>query len=135
MVRGICNKYDILLIIDEVICGFGRTGKMFGVEHFAIHPDMLTMAKGISSGYVPLGAVGCTDKVMEPIENFLHLHTYGNHPVACAAALKNIEILQTEKLIARSEEMGQYFLAGLKDLEHHAIVGAEQSKQFSHFEV
>lgn len=128
MVRGICNKYDILLIIDEVICGFGRTGKMFGVEHFGIHPDMLTMAKGISSGYVPLAAVGCTDKVIEPIENFLHLHTYGNHPVACAAALKNIEILQTEKLIARSEEMGQYFLACLKDLEHHAIVGEARGR-------
>jgi adenosylmethionine-8-amino-7-oxononanoate aminotransferase len=128
MVRGICNKYDILLIIDEVICGFGRTGKMFGVEHFAIQPDMLTMAKGISSGYVPLGAVGCTDKIMEPIENFLHLHTYGNHPVACAAALKNIEILQTEKLVARSEEMGQYFLACLKDLEHHAIVGEARGR-------
>ena len=128
MVRGICNKYDILLIIDEVICGFGRTGKMFGVEHFGIHPDMLTMAKGISSGYVPLGAVGCTDKVMEPIENFIHLHTYGNHPVACAAALKNIEILQTEKLIARSEEMGQYFLACLKDLEQHAIVGEARGR-------
>jgi len=128
MVREICNKYGILLIIDEVICGFGRTGKMFGVEHFAIHPDMLTMAKGISSGYVPLGAVGCTDKVMEPIENFLHLHTYGNHPVACAAALKNIEIMQAEKLINNSEEMGQYFLACLKNLEHHAIVGEARGR-------
>jgi len=128
MVRGICNKYGILLIIDEVICGFGRTGKMFGVEHFAIQPDLLTMAKGISSGYVPLGAVGCTDRVMEPVENFLHLHTYGNHPVACAAALKNIEILQTEKLINRSEEMGQYFLACLKNLEHHAIVGEARGR-------
>jgi putrescine---pyruvate transaminase len=128
MVRGICNKYDILLIIDEVICGFGRTGKMFGVEHFAIHPDLLTMAKGISSGYIPLGAVGCTDKVMEPIENFFHLHTYGNHPVACAAALKNIEILQTEKLIDHAAEMGQYFLAGLKNLEQHAIVGEARGR-------
>ncbi|MBT8368424.1 MAG: aspartate aminotransferase family protein [Deltaproteobacteria bacterium] len=123
IVRQICNKYDILLIIDEVICGFGRTGKMYGVEHFNIQPDMLTMAKGISSGYVPLGAVGCTDNVMEPIENFFHLHTYGNHPVACAAALKNIEIMQRENLINNSEEMGRYFLEGLKNLEHHAIVG------------
>lgn len=128
MVRGICNKYDILLIIDEVICGFGRTGKMFGVEHFAIQPDILTMAKGISSGYIPLGAVGCTDKVMAPIENFLHLHTYGNHPVACAAALKNIEIMQAEKLIENSANMGQYFLACLKNLEHHAIVGEARGR-------
>ena len=128
IVREICNKYGILLIIDEVICGFGRTGKMFGVEHFGINPDMLTMAKGISSGYVPLGAVGCTDKVMEPIENFFHLHTYGNHPVACAAALKNIEIMQTEKLINNSEKMGQYFLQCLKNLEQHAIVGEARGR-------
>jgi len=123
IVRDICDKYGILLIIDEVICGFGRTGKMFGIDHFNIQADMLTMAKGITSGYVPLGAVGCTDAVMEPIENFFHLHTYGNHPVSCAAALKNIEIMQQENLIQNSEEMGNYFLAGLKTLEQHPIVG------------
>jgi len=123
IVRDICDKYGILLIIDEVICGFGRTGKMFGIEHFNIHADMLTMAKGITSGYVPLGAVGCTDTVMEPVENFFHLHTYGNHPVACAAALKNIEIMQQENLIQNAGEMGSYFLAGLKNLERHPIVG------------
>lgn len=128
IVREICNKYDILLIIDEVICGFGRTGKMFGVEHFNVQPDMLTMAKGISSGYVPLGAVGCTDNVMEPLENFFHLHTYGNHPVACAAALKNIEIMQKEDLINNSAEMGRYFLEGLKHLEHHTIVGEARGR-------
>ena len=128
IVREICNKYNILLIIDEVICGFGRTGKMFGVEHFAIQPDMMTMAKGISSGYIPLGAVGCTDEVIKPINNFFHLHTYGNHPVACAAALKNIEILEREHLISKSAEMGQYFLDGLKSLEHHAIVGEARGR-------
>ncbi len=128
IVREICNKYKILLIIDEVICGFGRTGKMFGVEHFAIQPDMMTMAKGISSGYIPLGAVGCSDEVLRPIDNFFHLHTYGNHPVACAAALKNIEILERENLISKSEEMGQYFLDGLKSLEHHAIVGEARGR-------
>jgi adenosylmethionine-8-amino-7-oxononanoate aminotransferase len=123
IVREICSKYDILLIVDEVICGFGRTGKMFAIEHFDIKPDLLTMAKGISSGYVPLGAAGCTDKVMEPIEHFFHLHTYGNHPVACAAALKNIEILQKEMLVENSAQMGKYFLDGLKNLEHHPVVG------------
>jgi adenosylmethionine-8-amino-7-oxononanoate aminotransferase len=123
MVREICSQYGILLIIDEVICGFGRTGKMFGVEHFGIQPDILTMAKGISSGYVPLGAVGCTDYVLAPIDNFYHLHTYGNHPVACAAALKNIEIMLAENLVNNSKEMGEYFLDGLKTLERHAIVG------------
>jgi len=123
IVREICSKYGILLIIDEVICGFGRTGEMFGVEHFDIQPDLLTMAKGITSGYVPLGAVGCTDRVMAPIENFIHLHTYGNHPVPCAAGLKNIEIIQEENLIRNSKEMGRYFLEGLKTLERHSIVG------------
>ena len=123
IVREICSKYDILLIIDEVICGFGRTGKMFGIEHFEIQPDLLTMAKGLTSGYVPLSAVGCTDRVMKPIEDFFHLHTYGNHPVACAAGLKNIEIIQKEHLVRNSREMGNYFLDGLKTLERHPIVG------------
>jgi adenosylmethionine-8-amino-7-oxononanoate aminotransferase len=84
---------------------------------------MITMAKGISSGYVPLGAVGCTDDVMEPIEIFQHLHTYGNHPVSCAAALKNIEIIKRENLVENSYKMGIYFLERLKSLEYHPIVG------------
>ena len=128
IVREICSKYGILLIIDEVICGFGRTGKMFGVEHFGIQPDLLTMAKGLTSGYIPLSAVGCSDAVMKPIESFLHLHTYGNHPVACAAGLKNIEIIQREDLVRNSRDMGRYFLEGLKALEHHPIVGEVRGK-------
>ncbi len=123
IVREICSKYEIALIIDEVICGFGRTGRWFGVEHFDIEPDILTMAKGISSGYGPLGAVGCTDRIWEPIEIFQHLHTYGNHPVACAAAVKNIEILKAEGLVENSRRMGAYFLERLRTLEHYSIVG------------
>jgi adenosylmethionine-8-amino-7-oxononanoate aminotransferase len=128
LVREICDRHGILLIIDEVICGFGRTGKWFGVEYFDIEPDIITMAKGISSGYVPLGGIGCTDKVLEPIEIFLHIHTYGNHPVSCAAALKNIEIMQRENLIQNSYEMGIYFLDGLKTLESHPTVGEARGK-------
>ena len=123
VVRDICDRYGILLIIDEVICGFGRTGTWFGVEHFDIDPDIITMAKGISSGYVPLGGVGCTDDVIEPVEIFQHLHTYGNHPVSCAVALKNIEIMQREKLIRNSSKMGVHFLEGLRTLESHPTVG------------
>src|SRR4030042_336020 len=123
IVREICNRYGILLIIDEVICGFGRTGKWFGIDHFDIQPDMITMAKGISSGYIPLGGVGVTDVVMEPIEIFHHLHTYSNHPVACAAALKNIDIMQRENLIEHSYKSGEYFLGRLKALESHPTVG------------
>ena len=123
IIREICDKYGMLLILDEVICGFGRTGKMFATEHFDVSPDIITMAKGITSGYVPLGAVGASDMVMEPVENFYHLHTYGNHPVACAAGLKTIEILQREKLVENSEALGSYFLEKLRELEHHPIVG------------
>jgi len=123
IIRDICDDYGVLLIIDEVICGFGRTGRWFGVEYFGIQPDLITMAKGISSGYVPLGAVGCTDKVIDPVDTFEHLHTYANHPVACAAGLKNIEIIKKENLIERSAEIGKYFLDALKSLEEYPIVG------------
>lgn len=123
IIREICDRYGVLLIMDEVICGFGRTGRWFGVEHFGIQPDLITMAKGISSGYVPLGAVGCTDEVIDPVDTFEHLHTYANHPVACAAGLKNIEIIKKENLIQRSAEIGQYFLDALKSLEEYPIVG------------
>jgi adenosylmethionine-8-amino-7-oxononanoate aminotransferase len=128
IIRDICDKYGILLIIDEVICGFGRTGKWFGVEHFDIEPDIISMAKGISSGYVPLGGAGCTDEVMAPIETFLHIHTYSNHPVTCAAALKNIEIIKREALVENSARMGNYFLECLHTLAHHPIVGEVRGK-------
>ena len=95
-IRQICDRYGILLVIDEVICGFGRTGTMFATEQFDVQPDMITMAKGITSGYAPLGAVGCTDRVVEPIEVFNHLHTYGNHPVPCAVGIRNLQIIQEE---------------------------------------
>ena len=122
IIREICDHYGILLIVDEVICGFGRTGRWFGIEHFGVQPDIVTMAKGISSGYVPLGAVGCTDDVIDPIDTLENIHTYSNHPVSCAAGLKNIEILEQEKLIERSSEIGEYFLESLKSLEDHPIV-------------
>lgn len=123
IIREICDRYGILLMVDEVICGFGRTGTWFGIEHFDIQPDILLMAKGISSGYVPMGAVGATDAVVGPVELFANLQTYMNHPVGCAAALKNIEILKRENLIENARVMGEYFLDGLKSLERHPIVG------------
>ncbi len=123
LIREICDRYGILLVIDEVICGFGRTGRMFATEHFDVLPDMMTMAKGLTSGYVPLGAVGCADRVSQPIELFHHLHTYGNHPVSCAVAVRNLEILSAEKLVENSCSMGRYFLDGLKTLAHHPSVG------------
>jgi len=123
IVRQICSKYGVLLIIDEVICGFGRTGRWFGIDHFDIQPDIITMAKGITSGYVPLGGVGCRAEIIEPVDIFQHLHTYGNHPVSCAAALKNIEILENENLVQNSRDVGAYFLERLKSLCSHPTVG------------
>ena len=123
IIREICDRYGILLIVDEVICGFGRTGKWFASEHFGIRPDLMTMAKGISSGYVPMGAVGATDAVVRPVEMFANLQTYMNHPVACAASLTNIEILKREQLVENSRRQGEYFLGRLKELERHPIVG------------
>jgi len=123
IIRQICDRYGILLIVDEVICGFGRTGKWFGIQHFDLTPDMLLMAKGISSGYVPMGAVGATEAVVGPVDHFANLQTYMNHPVACAAALANIEVLKKEQLIDNARVMGEYFLDGLKSLAHHQSVG------------
>jgi adenosylmethionine-8-amino-7-oxononanoate aminotransferase len=122
-IRQICDKYGVLLIIDEVIVGFGRTGKMFAAEHYHIKPDIMTMAKQLTSGYAPLGAAATTRKIADNIPTFLHLHTYGNHPVCCAAALANIEIIEKENLVANAAAMGQVFLGGLKDLTKHPIVG------------
>jgi len=123
IIRQLCDRYGILLVVDEVICGFGRTGKWFGVEHFDLAPDMLLMAKGISSGYMPMGALGATEAVMAPVDNFANLQTYMNHPVACAAALANIEILKRERLIDNARVMGDYFLDGLKLLTCYEAVG------------
>jgi adenosylmethionine-8-amino-7-oxononanoate aminotransferase len=128
IIREICDRYGILLIVDEVICGFGRTGTWFGSQHFDLRPDLMTMAKGISSGYVPMGAVGCSDAVIAPVELFANLQTYMNHPVACAAALTNIAILARERLIENSRRMGEYFLDRLKALEDHPIVGEARGR-------
>jgi adenosylmethionine-8-amino-7-oxononanoate aminotransferase len=122
-VREICDRYGVLLIVDEVITGFGRTGVMFASEELGVQPDILTMAKQITSGYVPLSAAACRPAVTEPMPVFLHLHTWGSHPVACAAGLKNIEIIERESLVQRAREMGAYFLEGLKELEKHPLVG------------
>ncbi|MDR3073119.1 MAG: aspartate aminotransferase family protein [Deltaproteobacteria bacterium] len=114
MIRALCDKYDIVMIADEVICGFGRTGKWFGINHYDVVPDIITMAKCISSGYVPLGAVGVKDKIAAGIDNFMHLHTYGNHPVSCAAGLATLDVLEEEKLVQRSADMGDYLLQALR---------------------
>jgi hypothetical protein len=127
MLREICDRYGVLLIMDEVITGFGRTGTMFAAEHYGVVPDIMTMAKGISSGYAPIGAVAVRSEVFEPFTlhgNALnHLLTFGGHAVAAAAASKNIEIIQREELVARSAEMGRYLFELAQGLRHHPTVG------------
>ncbi|MBT3558940.1 MAG: aspartate aminotransferase family protein [Rhodospirillales bacterium] len=126
-IQRICEKYDILLIADEVICGFGRTGNWFGSDHFNIKPDLMPIAKGLTSGYLPLSAVMTTDDVKETLGrggDFEHGFTYSGHPVACAVALANIEIIKRENLVEKvHSDTGPYLGERLAELEDHPLVG------------
>ncbi|MFN3003731.1 aspartate aminotransferase family protein [Mycolicibacterium wolinskyi] len=127
MLREICDKYGVLLIMDEVITGWGRTGKVFAAEHYGVVPDIMTMAKGLSSGYAPVAAVAVRSSIFDdfrPDGHALgHLITFGGHAVAAAAALKNIEILERENLVERSAEMGTYLFELAQELRSHPTVG------------
>jgi adenosylmethionine-8-amino-7-oxononanoate aminotransferase len=118
-----------LFIADEVITGFGRTGRWFGLEHYGVEPDIVQFAKGITSGYVPLGGIGVSDAVRDvingvpPGKRWMHAYTYSAHPTCCAVALKNIEIIQNERLVSRAADAGARLLAGLHDLESLEGVG------------
>ena len=122
--REICDQFDVLLVLDEVITGFGRTGKLFAAEHWGVEPDMITMAKGISSGYLPLGACAVTPDIFQaflgaPEEGleFSQVSTYGGHPVCCAAAMANLDILIGERLWENAAEVGGYLLQQLQRLQ------------------
>ena len=125
IIRSICDKYGILLQMDCVVCGFGRTGKMFATEHFGIVPDIMAVAKGIISGYLPLSATIMSSKIADKFENntFSHDYTFGGHPAACAAALVNIDILEREKLVENSAVVGKYLLKKLQALCKYRTVG------------
>ena len=131
-VSEVLKKHDILLIADEVITGFGRTGAMFGSQTFDFQPDIVAMAKGITSGYVQLGAVGVSDEVyetmLEPDAMFMHGFTYSGHPVACAVGLANIDIIERENLPANAGEVGGYLLGKLEELLGHQNVGNVRGK-------
>ena len=103
----LCRRTGALLIVDEVVTGFGRTGRMFGCEHWDIRPDIMVMAKGISSGYVPMGAVAVTARVNEVFRDrpLLHLNTFAGHPVACAAAEATLDILERERLVENAARL------------------------------
>jgi putrescine aminotransferase len=127
-VQDICRRYDILLIADEVICGFGRTGQWFGSHTFGIQPDLMSLAKGITSGYIPLSAVMVGDRVAEVLieegGEFHHGFTYSGHPVACAVALANLDIIESENLIEHAANQGRKLLAALHAaLADHPLVG------------
>jgi putrescine aminotransferase len=125
-VRELLSAHGILLIFDEVVTAFGRTGNWFGAEHFGVDPDLIVTAKGITSGYVPLGAVLVSDSVADVLaedHGFPVGFTYNGHPTACAVALRNLEIIETESLLDRAREVGAFLLAELSMLEELAVVG------------
>lgn len=122
-VREICDEYDVLLVSDEVICAYGRLGTMFGAQRYDYEPDIITSAKGLTSGYSPLGAVLIADRLMEPFlaakVGFAHGYTFGGHPVSAAVALKNLQIFEDEKVldhVLTHEDAFRSALEGLRDL-------------------
>ena len=115
--REVCRNHGVLFIADEVITGFGRTGELFASDLYEVEPDIMTMAKGLSSAYLPIGATATTNEIFEALNaegdsGFLQINTYGGHPAACAASLKNLEIMMDEELPARAKKVGAY-LGGL----------------------
>jgi adenosylmethionine-8-amino-7-oxononanoate aminotransferase len=121
-VRQICDRYGVLLISDEVVCGFGRTGRWFGVDHFGVVPDIMVVAKGLTSGYAPMAAAVARRSIAETLPIFFNVHTYGGHPVSAAAALANLEIIQREDLVGNAATVGAYLLELLGGLRTHSIV-------------
>lgn len=126
VVADICQRHGVLLILDEVMCGMGRTGKWFGADHYGLEPDMMVLGKGLSGGYAALSAVGCRQEHMEALlrtpGNFIHGHTFSHHAVAAAAGLAVVDILEREALVQRVHDLGQYLGNILKPLEHHPHV-------------
>ena len=127
-IREICDKYDVLLVSDEVITGFGRTGKMFGLEHWGVKPDLMQFAKAITSGYFPLGGIGVSDEIANTMNEsgqpWMHAYTYSAHPTGCAIACAMLDLIEKEDFPAQAAEKGARLLANLKDaLGDHPNVG------------
>jgi adenosylmethionine-8-amino-7-oxononanoate aminotransferase len=129
LVRAICDKYEVLLISDEVITGFGRTGEWFALKHWGVKPDILSFAKAITSGYAPLGGIQISDEIRETMESaaeseaYMHGYTYSGHAMACAVGIKNLELMEKENYPARAKELGIRLLEGLKSLLEFSFVG------------
>jgi adenosylmethionine-8-amino-7-oxononanoate aminotransferase len=128
-VREVCAKHDVLFIADEVITGFGRTGRWFALERWGVQPDILAFAKGITSGYLPLGGILVSEPIRQAMlsvpyaDRWMHAYTYSGHPTCCAVALRNLEILEKEGLVERAEKMGQRLLDGARSLLDLPAVG------------
>jgi len=126
-IRAICDRYDVLLIVDEVMTGIGRTGRNFAVEHWGVKPDMIVCAKGLGAGYYPVFCVVTTAAVHRAIKegngNFIHGHTYSQNPLACATALAVLDYIERHDLVRRSASLGVYLLEKLQSLYRHDIVG------------
>lgn len=134
-VKEVCEKHGALLIVDEVICGFGRTGKPFGYMNYGVKPDIITMAKGITSAYLPLSATAVKKEIYdafkgsEEYDYFRHINTFGGNPAACSLALKNLEIMEREKLFERSQQLGDQLKEALTvALTDHPNVGDIRGK-------
>jgi adenosylmethionine-8-amino-7-oxononanoate aminotransferase len=127
--REICDRHGVLFIADEVITGFGRTGRWFALGHWGVEPDLVSFAKGVTSAYLPLGGVILSKRVHDalkaapPDQKFMHAATYSGHPTCCAVALANIDIIEKEGLVERAGEMGRRLLAGLEELRDLPQVG------------
>ncbi|HXD05134.1 MAG TPA: aspartate aminotransferase family protein [Burkholderiaceae bacterium] len=131
-IQEICRRHGVLLVSDEVICGFGRTGQWFGCQHFGVQPDLITFAKGVTSGYVPLGGVIVGERVADVLVGrggeFEHGYTYSGHPVACAVALANLRLMREEHIVERvRDETAPAFAASLQALRDHPLVGEVQT--------
>lgn len=131
-VAAICRKHGVLIVSDEVICGFGRLGSWFGFQHYGFTPDLVSMAKGLSSGYLPISATAVSHEIVETLrsvdEDFVHGFTYSGHPVAAAVALRNIEIIEREKLVDRvRDDLAPYFASAIARLDSHPLVGETRS--------
>ena len=128
-VREICDRYEVLFIADEIITGFGRTGRWFALDHWGVRPDMVTFAKGVTSAYLPLGGVLVSAQIHNDIreapaaERFMHAATYSGHPACCAVGLANLDILEGERLVERAAALGHRLLSGLETLRDLPDVG------------
>jgi len=132
-IREICDQYQVLFVVDEVITGFGRTGKLFALEHYGVQPDLMQFAKSITSGYLPLGGIGISDEIANTIRGsdkpWMHAYTYSGHPTTCAVGLATLDFIEKEKLVDQAAEKGAYLLEQLHaELDGHPHVGNVRGK-------